>query len=68
MGSIAPQTGATVEYVSEFPHVGTVIHSVLSLILAYVQRKYQGLQVPHIVPYLGRLIRSTQYHYNELES
>ena len=44
-------------------HVGTVIHYALPLRLAYVQLKHQGIQVTHIVPYLGGFTRKTKYHY-----
>ena len=51
-----------------FPHVGTGIHYFLSLILACVQVKHQGIQVPHIVPYIGGFIINTKYHYKYPES
>ena len=64
MINITPNKGNSSVCIIILSHVGTRIHSIISLTLAYVQRKHQGIQVPYIVPYLGLLKKSNKYYYN----
>ena len=61
---ITPNRGNHRVCIRIITHVGTGIHSVISLRLPFVQLKHQRSQVPHIFPYIVSLTRITKYHYN----